>query len=230
MSEHTANADANADANATLTPEDALRRVATVTANTRTLRIRTEGLTIAIWGLVLAASYLTLIVPLLGGGPGPDGGIFGGGPRHPPATRFFASRLAPAIWYAIGAILTIAVWRSASLSFQTGITTPRLVAVFAAWMLIFLATIVLVAYVQGGNPRGWHLYGWAVVLGLFAAFNPLRFTADGRLAVAIVAIAALATGIYAQVAGLRGGDVGFLSGIALGAPAIITGTTLMFRG
>lgn len=225
-----------------MTPEAAMRRMAEVTSNTRSLRVRTEGLTLVVWGLVIAASYLTIIVPIVGG--------MGGGDPHPPrdlgandsfnathdvrhgppATAFFASRFAPLLWYVIGVVVTIAVWRSASLSFQTGVSTPRLVAVFAAWLVIFLVTVVLLTYVEGGNPRSWHLVGWSVVIGLLAALNPLRFTRPGRVAVAIVALVALATGIYAQLVDLGGRDVGFLSGVAIGAPALLTGLYLMFWG
>lgn len=216
---------------APMTAEDAVRRMASVTAQTRGLRTRTEGLTLLVWGIVLAASYLTIIVPILGGGGGPE-------PRPPfdpkaggpPATMFFASRVAPLVWYGIGAVATIAIWHSASLSFQTGLSTPRLVAVFGAWIAVFLVTVILLAYVEGGNPRSWHLFGWAVVIGLLAAVNPLRFTPKGRAAAGVVAAVALAAGLYAQLVDLGGRDVGFLSGVALGAPAILAGLFLMFRG
>jgi len=229
----------------TMTPEEAMQKMATVTSNTRALRVRTEGLTIAVWGLIMAASYLTIIVPLIGGGgPGGPGGqppnfdpntTFNGtrvGFRGdgPPATVFFASRLAPLVWYGIGVIFTLGIWKSASLSFQTGLTTPRLLIVFGGWLGIFVITIVVFSYVEGGNPRSWHLFGWAVVIGLLALLNPLRFTKPSRIAFTIIALVALATGIYAQVANLRRGDIGLLSGIALGAPALAAGLYLLFRG
>lgn len=229
MTDPTREAPAGEASAAALSPEDALRTMARVTANTAALRVRTEGLTIVLWGIVMAASYLTIVVPILGGmgGPGPGGP----GPRGPPpSTSFFAQRYAPLAWYAVGFLVTLAIWRSASLSFQTGLTTPRLVATFAAWLALFLATVVLLTYVNGGNPRSWHLFGWAIVLGLLAALNPLRFTKRSRVAIGVVAASALATGAYAQLADLPGRDVGFLSGVALGVPALIAGLALMLRG
>lgn len=231
------------DARRAMTPEDALARMASVTASTRGLRTRTEGLTFVIWGICMAASYLTIAVPILiglgAGGPDPDGfnrglnDTFGGhGPRsghRPGGTEFFASRFAPLAWYLIAVVVTTAIWRSASLSFHTGVTTPRLVAVLVGWMLIFLATTVLLTYIEGGRPRSWHLVGWGLVIGLFAASNPLRFTRESRVAATVVAAVVLLTAAYAYFSQFDPRDTSFLSGVGLGAPLLLTGLYLMFR-
>lgn len=230
-----------------MSAEDALRKMAAVTANTRGLRVRTEGLTLVVFAICMMASYLTIVVHILfggdtGGRPGFDGfnGTFNGtfdgrgpgGPRShgPPPTAFFLSAYAPLAWYVIAVVVTLAIWRSASLSFQTGVTTPRLLATFVGWMLIFVTVVVLLAYVEGGSPRSWHLLAWGVVIGLFAALNPLRFTTPGRVAAAVMGASALLTAAYAFAADLGPRDTGFLSGVALGVPGLVAGLWLMFRG
>lgn len=211
-----------------MTPEDALRRMASVTSMTKGLRVRIEGLTIVIFALCIMASYLTIVVPILFGGapaPGPRGP---GG--RPPPTSFFLSAYAPLVWYVVAVAITIGLWRMMSLSFQTGVSTPRLVGVFVAWLLIFVAAIVLLGFIEAGNPREWHLLAWALVVGLFAGVNPLRFSNPARIATGIMAASALATFAYAWTADLTGRDVGFLTGVALGLPGLVTGLWLMYRG
>lgn len=212
-----------------MTPEDALRRMASVTSMTQGLRVRVEGLTIVIFALCILASYLTIVVPILFGGapPGPRGPGPGG---RPPPTSFFLSAYAPLVWYVIAVAITVGVWRMMSLSFQTGMSTPRLLGVFVAWLLIFVAAIVLLGFIEAGNPREWHLLAWALVIGLFAAVNPLRFSKPARVAAGVMALSALATFVYAWGADLGGRDVGFLTGAALGLPGLVTGLWLMYRG
>lgn len=224
---------------ASMTPEDALRTMASVTSHTKGLRVRTEGLTIVIFAICMMASYLTILAPILMGdasGPGPRpapdfNGTFGGrGPRGPPPSSFFLNAYAPLAWYVVAVVVTLAIWRSASLSFQTDMSTPRLLGVFVAWMLIFVTVVVLLTLVQGGNPRSWHLIAWGVVIGLFAALNPLRFTKHARVVTGVMAGIALATALYAFAADLGGREVGSLSGLALGVPGLVGGLWLMFRG
>jgi hypothetical protein len=236
-----------------MSAEDAMRKMAAVTSNTRGLRVRTEGLTLVVFAICMMASYLTIVVPILFGGEAPrpdfdgnatfnrtfndtfngtfEGGRGGGGRSHgPPPTAFFLSAYAPLAWYVIAVVVTIAIWRSASLSFQTGVSTPRLLGVLVGWMLIFVTVVVLLAYVEGGSPRSWHLLAWGVVIGLFAALNPLRFTTPGRVAAAVVGASALLTAAYAYAVDLGPRDLGFLSGVALGVPGLVAGLWLMFRG
>ena len=205
-----------------------MRTMANVTSITRGLRVRTEGLTIVIFALCMMASYLTIVAPILAGagapGPGP-----GPGGHRPPPTQFFLSRAAPLVWYAIAAVTTIAIWRSAALSFQTGLSSGRLVAVFVGWLALF-AVLVTVLGVIEGSPREWHLLAWGVVIGLFATLNPLRFTKQGRVAAGAIAAVALLTAAYAFTADLGGRDLGFLTGVAVGLPGLVGGLWLMFRG
>lgn len=212
----------------TMTPEMALARMAAVTTHTRSLRVRTEGLTIAVWGLIMAASYLTIVIPIVGGLLPPRGPGEPSGP--PPEMVFLATRLAPLAWFAVGVLFTTAIWKSASLTFQTGLSTPHLVGVFIGWLALFALTVLVLVFAAAENPRSWHLVGWGVVIGLLALLNPLRFTSASRTAIALVAATALLTGVYAQAVDLPARDVGVLAGIALGAPALATGLTLMIRG
>jgi hypothetical protein len=232
--------------NGDMTPEDALSRMANVTRMTRGLRVRTEGLTLFLFAICMMASYLTIVVPILFGHPGdrfghafdgsfnnstgPGPGPGGPGEHHPPPTQFFLLSFTPLLWFVIATLGAIAVWRSASLSFPTGLTTPRLLAVLVGWMALFVLVTVLLTFVQGGNPRSWHLVAWGFVFGLFALLNPLRFTTPGRLGAAATSVVAFLTALYAFVAHLEGRDVGFLTGLALGVPGIVAGLWLMFRG
>lgn len=219
-----------ADDSATMTPEDAMRRMASVTSMTQGLRVRTEGLTIVIFAICMMASYLTILAPILagGGGGGPGPGPGGGGPRPPP-TAFFLSRFAPLVWYAIAALTTFGIWRGAALSFQTGLSSGRLLAVFVGWLLVFAALVTLLGFVEG-SPREWHLLAWGVVIGLFATLNPLRFTKQGRVATGAIAVVALLAAAYAFTADLGGRDIGFLTGVAIGLPGLVGGLWLMYRG
>lgn len=227
-----------------MTPEDAMRTMASVTSMTSGLRVRVEGLTIVIFSLCILASYLTIVVPILvgfGGPPDPSrfNGTFNGTfndtfrgdhPRGPPPTAFFLSRYAPLVWYLIAVVTTIGLWRMMSLNFQTGMTTPRLLAVFVGWLAIFVTVTVLLAFIEAGNPRSWHILAWAIVTGLFAAANPLRFSTHARIATAVIAASALLTFLYAWMNPLGGRDIGFLTGVALGLPGLVTGLWLMYRG
>src|ERR1051325_134118 len=232
-------------AGAPMTPQDAMARMASVTSHTRGLRVRTEGLTLIVWAMCIAASYLTIVVPILAGGHFEPGGPGDRGfnstnnstsPNRfadhgpPPSTAFFAWRAAPLAWYVAAIVVTAAVWRSASLSFQTGMTTPRLVAVLVGWSLLFVLTVFTLSYIEKTNPRSWHLLAWALVLALFAILNPLRFTSHSRWAGGAVAAVVLATAAYAYVADLGPRDTSFLSGIAFGVPGLIAGLYLMLRG
>lgn len=228
---------------ASMTPEEAVRTMASVTSMTKGLRVRTEGLTIVIFAICMLASYLTLLAPILfaggDGGPGPRGGFdfnnstfngtdFRDRPRPPP-TQFFLSQYAPLVWYIIAAVTTIGIWRGASLSFQTGFSTPRIVAVFVGWLIVFAVLITILA----GNRttlHAWHLIAWGVVIGLFATLNPLRFTRPGRVAAGSMAIVALLAAVYAFTAALPARDIGFLTGVALGLPGLIGGLWLLYRG
>jgi hypothetical protein len=98
------------------------------------------------------------------------------------------------------------------------------------WLVTFLLTSVVLTYIEGPRPRGWHLAGWAIVFGLFAALNPLRFTRRGRMATAVVAGLVLAGAAYASFAHLGARDASFLSGVVLGVPSLVAGLYLMFRG
>lgn len=217
-----------------MSPEDALARMASVTASARGLRTRTEGLTLAIWAICLAASYLTLVVPLFFGGRpeferGNLTGNFTAGSR-PEHTRFVFAPLAPLAWYLVALVMTIGVWRGASLSFQTGFTTPYLVMVMVGWLVVFLASAVVLAFIEGGNPRAEHILAWGVVVGLFAAFNPLRFTPRGRWAAGLSAFVILAVGVFALLAHWDPRDISILSGLGLGGPLLLAGLYLMFVG
>ena len=228
-----------------MTLEDAMRTMASVTGMTRGLRVRVEGLTLVIFALCIMASYLTIVVPILfsGGGGAPDPSRFngtfngtvnstfaGGRPPGSPPTAFFLSRYAPLVWYLIAVVTTVGLWRMMSLNFQTEMTTPRLVAVFVSWLAIFVTVTVLLAFLEAGNPRAWHLLAWAIVTGLFAAANPLRFSTQARVATAIIAASALSTFLYAVANDLGRRDIGFLTGVALGLPGLVTGLWLMYRG
>jgi len=225
-----------------MTPEDAMSRMASITSMTSGLRVRTEGLTLVVWALCLAASYLTIAVPILNGG-GPPGEHFNGtangsfngtferhGPRDPPSTLFFLSRFAPLIWFVIATVVTIAIWRSASLSFRTGMSTPRIVGVLVGWLALFVVATIVLTYSENGRPQASHIAAWTVVAGLFAALNPLRFTRKGRLAVAGVTLALAVASLYAYFAHLGPRDASFLSGVGLGLPTLVAGLYLMFRG
>lgn len=219
----------------TMTPEDAMRTMASVTSMTRGLRVRVEGLTIVIFSLCILASYLTIVVPILFGGP-PDpsrlngNNTFADGHPGSPPTAFFLSRYAPLAWYLIAVVTTVGLWRMMSLSFHTGMTTPRLLAVFVGWLAIFVSVTVLLAFIEAGNPRAWHLLAWAIVTALFAAANPLRFSQHARVATAIIAASALLAFVYALTNPLGRRDVGFLTGVALGLPGLVAGLWLMYRG
>lgn len=229
-----------------MTPEDAVSRMASITAMTSGLRVRTEGLTLVVWALCLAASYLTIAVPILNGGTlvdhafnASENGSFNGspgdhferhGPRDPPSTLFFLSRFAPLIWFVIATVVTIAIWRSASLSFRTGMSTPRIVGVLVGWLALFVVVTIVLTYSENGRPQASHIAAWTVVAGLFAALNPLRFTRKGRLAVAGVTLVLAATSLYAYFAHLGPRDASFLSGVGLGLPTLVAGLYLMFRG
>lgn len=228
-----------------MSPQAAIARMAAVTSNVHSLRVRTEGLTLVVWALCMAASYLTIALPFVGGGAphhDPDGAFNAsihetyrpGEPRFEggtaPLTVFFASRLAPLLWFAVATVVTVAIWRSAALDFQTRVTTPRVLAVAVSWLAILMITTVIITYVEGGRPRGWHLAGWSVVFGLFSLLNPLHFTDRGRVAAGVVAGVVLAGAAYAYVAGLGARDASFASGLFLGVPGLAAGLWLMYRG
>lgn len=231
--------DAPAPENGPMQPSEALAAMANVTRLTGALRLRLEGLTLVIWGLCMSAAYLTLAVPILGGGrrggepfprPPPGNGTLEGHLAGPPPTAFFFNALAPLVWFALAAIITIVLWRTMSISFQTGVTTPRILGTMVAWLLTFVVVSVLLTYVEGGNPRAWHLLVWALVMGLFALLNPLRFGARSRWAGAAVAGVMLVAGAYALVANLDGRDTTFLTGLATGLPMLVAGLYLMVKG
>jgi hypothetical protein len=221
-----------------MSTEEALGRIAGITEKTHALRVRTEGLTLALWAVCMAASYLTIVVPLFVGRP-PDfeqarrnfsGNFSGNFTGRPPRDFLFFNPFAPLAWFLIASVMTVGVWRSASLSFQTGITTPRLVAVLVSWLVLLLVTTVTLSYIQRNNLRGWHLLAWAVVLVLFALLNPLRFTRKSRVAVGVASLVTLAASVYALSAGLDPRELGFFSGLALGVPLLLSGLYLMFFG
>lgn len=232
---------------ATMTPEEAMRKMAHVTANTRALRIRTEGLTLVVWAIIMAAAYLTIVGPIgFGGGGGefrpPPNGAFNatfgnrtfdpsrfGGPGGP-GRSIFLSRFAPVVWYGIGAVVTAGIWRSASLSFQTGVSTRRILLVFGGWIAVFLAATVYLTYFEASAPRSWHLVAWGSVFGLFAVTNPLRFSGQGRMVAGVMAASALAFFLYAHFAGLGPRDTGYLTALALSVPGLAGGLWLLFRG
>lgn len=230
---------------APMRPEEALQKLEAITSRTGGLRTRTEGLTLVIWAICIAASYLTIAVPIVGGRLRGGGGrfpfneslnasfnnsTFGGGPRGPPPTEFFYSAFAPILWFVIAVVVTFAIWRSVSIGFQTGMTTPRLVATFVGWVVVFGVTIVALTYVEGGNPRGWHLVGWAIVMALFVALNPLRFAQRSRWAMGAVTVVVALAAIYALVANLDARDTSFLSGLVIGLPMLLAGLYVMLTG
>lgn len=224
-----------------MSTEEALGRIAGITEKTHALRVRTEGLTIALWAICLAASYLTIVVPLFFGRP-PEaeagrefarnlsGNFSGNFTGRPPRDFFFFNPFAPLAWFLIAMVMTIGVWRSASLSFQTGLTTPRLVLVLVGWLALFLATALTLSFLERSNPRAWHLVAWGAVVLLFAILNPLRFTRRSRWAVGIASAVTLLAGAYALAAGLDPRETGFLSGLSLGLPLLLAGLYLMFFG
>lgn len=229
-------------------PEEALAKMANVTHLTGGLRVRMEGMTLVIWAISMAASYLTIAVPILGGRAGGRGfprggsaangtfngtfnGSFSRGDFHgPPPTEFFNAAWAPLVWFVIAAVVTVVLWRSMSLTFQTGVSTPRLVSVLIGWLLIFVFASVVLTYVEGGNPRAWHLIAWALVTGLFASLNPLRFSRRSRWAVGAVAVVIAVSSVYALVADLGPRDTSFLSGLVIGLPMLIAGLSVMLTG
>jgi len=223
-----------------MSTEEALGRIAGITEKTHALRVRTEGLTIALWAICLAASYLTIVVPLFfGRAPDFDGREFGRNlsgnftgnfTGRPPRDFLFFNPFAPIAWFLVAMVMTIGVWRSASLSFQTGITTPRLVLVLVGWLALLVATTVTLSFLERSNPRAWHLVAWGAVVLLFALLNPLRFTRKSRWAVGAAAAATLLASAYALAASLDPRETGFLSGLALGVPLLLAGLWLMFFG
>jgi hypothetical protein len=214
---------------------DAIQRMASVTQQTRGLRVRTEGLTLVIWAICMAASYLTF-AGRLGLGDrdvrAPAENFTGNftGLGHPPATVIFVSQFAPLLWFVVALVVTMGVWRSASLSFQTGMSTPRLVATLVGWLLLFVATSVVLSLGVGGPPGSWHLVAWAVVMGLFAILNPLRFSGQGRVMVGIAAVVAFLAAADAYLEHFGPRDASFLSGLAVGLPGLLLGLYLMFTG
>lgn len=223
-----------------MSTEEALGRIAGITEKTHALRVRTEGLTIALWAICLAASYLTIVVPLFfGRGPDLDAGRFprnfsgnftGNFTGRPPRDFLFFNPFAPLAWFLIAMVMTIGVWRSASLSFNTGLSTPRVAFVLVAWLALFLAAAFTLGYLERGNPRAWHLVAWGAVVLVFALLNPLRFTRKGRWAVGAASLVTLLAGAYALVASLDPRETGFLSGLSLGLPLLLAGLWLMFFG
>jgi hypothetical protein len=225
-------------------PSEAMAAMAEATRLTGSLRVRLEGMTLVIWAICMAASYLTIVVPILGGGRGERGfgqrppfnesfnGTFNGSfAQHgPPPTAFFNSSWAPLVWFLIAALVTIVLWRTMSVSFQTGVSTPRIAAVIVGWLLIFVVTVVLLTYVENENPRAWHLLAWAIVLGLLAALNPLRFAKRTRWAITAVTVVVALSSLYALVGNLEPRDTSFLSGLVIGLPMLIAGLYVMMTG
>lgn len=207
-------------ADAAMSTEEALNRMAEVTELTRGLRTRTEGLTLVLWGICMAASYLTLGAPFLYGGP-----------RHRPDEHMFLiTRAAPLVWFLIALVTTLGLWRSAALSIKTGLTTPKLLTFFLGWIGLFIVTTVAFTFIEGGSPRAWHLAGWGIVIGLFALLNPLGFTPQGRVASGIAGLVILTLAGYGYAAGLFGPQGQLLTGAGLGAPLLAAGLYLLFRG
>lgn len=228
-------------------PQDALARMAAVTHHNKGLRVRTEGITILLFAVCIMASYLTIAVPFLGGGGHGGGGDHGAfdrldpvangsfnatarPERGPPPTQFFLSAYAPLAWYVVAALGTIGIWRSAAVSFPTGFSTPKLVALMVGWIALFVAMTVTLAFVRSSDPQAWHLIAWAVVLALFVAFNPMAFTPKGRAAVGVMALLAAAGAAYGFLANLDGRDLSFLTGMALGLPGVVAGLWLLYQG
>jgi hypothetical protein len=98
------------------------------------------------------------------------------------------------------------------------------------WLVVFLVSAIVLAFVEGGNPRAEHILAWGVVVGLFAATNPLRFTPRGRWAAGISAFVIFAIGVFALLAHWDIRDISILSGIGLGGPLLLAGLYLMFVG
>lgn len=222
--------DADGKPSEPMRPDEALATMANMTRLTGALRARMEGLTLVIWGICMAASYLTIAVPILGGRerrPPFNDSLNGTFPHRagPPPTEFFFNGLAPLVWFLIAAVVIIVLWRSMSLSFQTGVATERVVLVFG--LILIVAAAGLTIDRVAGAPAGWHLLVWALVTAIFAFLNPLRFHPRSRWAVAAAAVVILLAGAYALVARLDPRDTTFLSGLALGLPMLVAGLYLM---
>jgi hypothetical protein len=202
-----------------MSTEEALDRIERITEKTQPLRVRTEGLTFVIWGICVAASYLTTGASLALGAR-----------RDVSPLGFFVGDLFPLFWFVVALLTTIGLWRSAALGFQPGLPTPRIVLFFAGWLVLVFATIVVLTYLEANHPQPWHIVGWAVLMALFAVFDPLRFTAKGRWAAAFVAVVALAAAAYGFASPLHRAETSLLTGLGLGIPMLAAGLVLLYRG
>jgi hypothetical protein len=193
----------------------ALRNISTATDLTASLRARTEGLTWVLWGFAAAGQYATFA---LNGGSET-------GPRAAPGGPVLVLA-----WSLAALLATVGLWRSAALSFTTGMMTRRTTFFFVGWLVLFVAVALAFSLAGGASRADATVAAWGVLLLSFAAFDPLRFTAGGRWVAAAAGLAGLAAALAIWRLALAGAGSLLLAGCALGGALLAGGLVMLFRG
>jgi len=202
-----------------LSPPDALRGLAEIANRDDALKARTEGLTWVLWGFVnlgVAMTYLALL---------PEEAFLGAPDLASPAV------LLVGLYPLTGILATVGLWRSAALSFPTGMSFRRGLLFFTAFLVIVtvlsLGFLPFVGWEQG-------VLGKSVAVGLFllgfGALNPLGFTRSGRGSAFALGAIALLGGAAGLAAGLTGTASVLLATGTLGWAWVAVGLWALYHG
>jgi hypothetical protein len=193
----------------------ALRNISTATDLTASLRSRTEGLTWVLWGFAAMGQYVTFAL---------NGGSEAASRAVPGAPALVLA------WSLAALLATVGLWRSAALSFTTGMSTRRTTAFFVAWLALFFVFALAFSLVGGTSRADATVAAWGILLVGFALFDPLRFTGGGRWVAAAGGVLGLLAALAIWRFALAGAAALLLSGAALGGALMAGGLVMLFRG
>ena len=140
------------------------------------LRRRTEGLTWAIWGVVLALIFFMYA------------GLGAAGAEAP---WWIALLWVP--WVLVGSAVTWALWRSAALRFAAEGKQPAGALVTVAWIAALVVGLAAMAYgPRLPNPENGALLAVGIAWLVMGGTNLFRATPSGRRAILVIGAATLA--------------------------------------
>lgn len=204
----------------TMSAREALASLGEVSRRDDALKARVEGLTWVTWGFANAGLVLTSMA------------LAPGDAARPPPWQ--ASPLAVLFafgWVVAGVLASVGLWRSAALSFRTGMTWRRGALFFLVWpLLTALLTFVAIPLVGWENGVLAKTMAIGLLLLGFAWLDPLGFTPRGRASALTLGF----VGVFGAAGGLAFGvgaeEAMLLVAAVLGAAWVIVGLFAVFRG